>query len=184
VLAEIERERAHAETMTQDTQALAYERSQFRLADMWDTASAPRRKVLAAREKLFGTGRRLPQGVSGAHGRYNRLQWRLDGKSVLVDQLGRTESEAEEEEGLPEAARLDEDEDDVDAVPHPAMRPTWLLRFFHTWRARWSAGKGEEQQQTLKPGVPHAVDDYLPNRKASLTPVQEVDGDESENSIQ
>lgn len=45
-----------------------------------------------------GSGRILPEGVRGAHGKFNRLQKRLDGTEVVVDWLGRTESEVEEEE--------------------------------------------------------------------------------------
>ncbi|KAJ3536914.1 hypothetical protein NMY22_g5826 [Coprinellus aureogranulatus] len=51
-----------------------------------------------------GSGRILPEGVRGAHGKFNRLQKRLDGTEVVVDWLGRTESEVEEEESLGELA--------------------------------------------------------------------------------
>jgi hypothetical protein len=57
-----------------------------------------------------GPGRKLPEGVHGAHGSFNRLQWRLDGRGVLVDELGRTESEAEEEERVERGgAEVDEE---------------------------------------------------------------------------
>lgn len=51
-------------------------------------------------KKGTGSGRVLPEGVRGAHGKFNRLQQRLDGHEVVVDWLGRTESEVEEEERL------------------------------------------------------------------------------------
>lgn len=51
-------------------------------------------------KKVTGSGRVLPQGVRGAHGKFNRLQQRLDGREVVVDWLGRTESDVEEEERL------------------------------------------------------------------------------------
>jgi len=102
--------------------------------------------VFALREKVFGTGgRRLPAGVHGAHGPFNRLQWTLDGRERLVDYLGRTESEAEEESGLEHlrrgGVRVDRaaNEEEEDVVAHPGIKPMWLLRFFTSWGARWSA---------------------------------------------
>lgn len=106
--------------------------------------------MFALREKVFGTGgRRLPEGVHGAHGPFNRLQWTLDGRERLVDYLGRTESEAEEESGLEhlrrdggvrvDRAENEEEEEDDDLVAHPGIKPMWLLRFFTSWGARWSA---------------------------------------------
>lgn len=175
VVSEIERERSLAETMTQDTNALVYESAQFRVADMWRAASAPRLKVFAMREKVFGAGRKLPQGVSGAHGHYNRVQWRLAGGQRLVDQLGRTEEEAEEEHGLPRVARLEEEDDEVDAVPHPSLRPTWLLRFFHTWGARWGAGKAAQAKTATEPADGRGLD-----RRGNLSTVQEVDDDDDD----
>jgi hypothetical protein len=144
VYAAIERQRADAETATQDANALAYESAQFRAADLWQLASHSRLKVFGMRAKVFGTGRRVRHGVRGAHGRYTHLQWTLNGEGRLVDQLGRTESEAEEEEGLPRVGpRLVEEEEEPEFVSNPSMKPTWLLRFFNTWRARWRAGAGE-----------------------------------------
>ncbi|TFK75888.1 hypothetical protein BDN72DRAFT_355244 [Pluteus cervinus] len=84
---------------SQITNTLLYESEQLRIGDLWQTASPSRHKVLDLREKVFGTGgRRLPQGVHGAHGKFNRLQWTLDGQKRLVDKYGRTESEAEQED--------------------------------------------------------------------------------------
>jgi hypothetical protein len=63
------------------------------------------------RQKVFGDGlalgsgsgsaiRKVPEGVHGAHGRFNRVQRTLDGRERVVDSLGRTEEEVEEEEAL------------------------------------------------------------------------------------
>lgn len=107
--------------------------------DLWHIATPPRQKVLELREKVFGTGgRRLPPGVHGAHGRFNRLQWTLDGQERLVDYLGRTESEAEEESSVdPNSMFTMPPEEDL--VEHPGIKPMWLLRFFTSWGARWGA---------------------------------------------
>lgn len=176
VIAEIERERSIAETMMQDTNALVYESAQFRVADMWRAASASRLKVFAMREKVFGAGRKLPQGSSGAHGHYNRVQWRLAGGQQLVDSLGRTEEEAQEEEGLPKFARLEEEDDQVDAVPHPGLAPTWLLRFINTWGARWGARKADKTLS--EPENPETLGKV--DRQANLSTVPEVE-EESED---
>ena len=128
--------------MTQETKALQYESGQFRPEYLWRIASPARRRTLELREKVFGTGRRLPQGASGAHGRFNRLQWTLDGEGRLVDSLGRDESEVEEEAALRDSLGFlegVEEEDEEDAVEHPSLKPTWLLRFFTSWGARWGA---------------------------------------------
>ncbi|KAF8974543.1 hypothetical protein BDZ97DRAFT_33783 [Flammula alnicola] len=171
VLAELDVENVKVSKIFQATNTLRYESEQFSTHDLWQTASPSRRKVFELREKVFGAGgRRLRAGVHGAHGPYNRLQWTLDGQERLVDQLGRTESEAEEESGLervayerpPEAAEVSEE----DMVAHPIIKPMWLLRFFTSWGARWSAatsgaavpavvgtvsGKEDEQKETPSP---------------------------------
>ena len=128
--------------MAQETKALQYESGQFRPEYLWRVADPARRKTLELREKVFGTGRRLAQGVSGAHGQFNRLQWTLDGKGRLVDSFGRDESEVEEEATLGHLAEFPggvEDEDEEDVVEHPSLKPTWLLKFFTSWGARWGA---------------------------------------------
>ena len=112
------------------------------MPDLWHTATPPRQKVLELREKMFGTGgRRLPPGVHGAHGRFSRLQWTLDGQARLVDYLGRTESEAEEESSVdPNSVFIvPPEEEEEDLVEHPGIKPMWLLRFFTSWGARWGA---------------------------------------------
>ena len=80
--------------------------------------------------------------MSGAHGRFNRLQRTLDGEGRLVDSLGRDESEVEEEAALGDFLGFlegVEEEDEGDVVEHPSLKPTWLLRFFTSWGARWGA---------------------------------------------
>ncbi|KAI0771647.1 hypothetical protein BD413DRAFT_625156 [Trametes elegans] len=140
-LPRLEALRTEAEALTQETNALAYESAQFLVEDLWHMAAQPRQRVLALREKVFGTGRRLPQGVCGAHGPFSRVQWTLDGGERLVDRLGRTESEAEEEEGLPHLPGRGPDADEeVDAVEHQNLKPTWLLRFFNYWGGKLGLG--------------------------------------------
>ncbi|KAF9567298.1 hypothetical protein CPC08DRAFT_703209 [Agrocybe pediades] len=175
VLAEIDAARLRSLKYLQSTNTLQYESAQFQVdEDLWQTVRPARHKVFELREKVFGTsnasgtgagtgagasgGRRLAPGVHGAHGAFNRLQWTLDGKPRLVDHLGRTESEAEEErmfdersagvfrDGQPptpasaggELPSLAEEEEG-DVVEHPGIKPMWLLRFFTSWGARWSA---------------------------------------------
>jgi hypothetical protein len=153
VIAQIDAERVKAETTTQERKTLRYESEQFRVDELWHMASPPRQKVLDLREKVFGTGgRRLPTGVRGAHGRFNRVQWTLDGGERLVDLMGRTESEVEEEAGLEArgiSMRVEEEEEDV--VEHPGIKPMWLLRFFTSWGARWSAKKEEPAKESSEP---------------------------------
>ena len=129
--------------MAQETKALQYESAQFGPEYLWRIAEPARRRTLELREKVFGTGRRLPQGVSGAHGQFNRLQWTLDGQGRLVDSFGRDESEVEEEAALGDLVKFLEGtewEDEEDVVQNPSLKPTWLLRFFTSWGARWGAG--------------------------------------------
>lgn len=145
VLQDIEAARARTDAVTQEVNALAYESAQFLVDDLWHMAAAPRQKVLAMRERVFGTGRRLPQGVSGAHGRFNRLQWTNDGTGRLVDVYGRTESEAEEEEDLPPIRPVIL-EDEGDAVEHASLKPTWLLKIFNYWGSRWGTTKAADGQ--------------------------------------
>lgn len=146
ILASLDVESLKSGKLLQSTNTLRYEAEQFRVDDLWQAASPSRHKVFALREKVFGTGgRRLRAGVHGAHGPFNRLQWTLDGRERLVDYLGRTESEAEEESGVEHlrrgGMRMDrpENEEEEDVVAHPAIKPMWLLRFFTSWGARWSA---------------------------------------------
>jgi hypothetical protein len=172
VIAQIEAERVKAEMITQERKTLRYESEQFRVDELWHMASPPRQQVLDLREKVFGTGgRRLPTGVRGAHGRFNRLQWTLDGGERLVDLMGRTESEAEEEAGLETrgiSMRVKEEEEDV--VEHPGIKPMWLLRFFTSWGARWSAKKEEPAKEPSEPPQDQPKE-ALVDSDASVAPV-------------
>lgn len=150
VISNIDAENAKADKTSQATHTLRYEAEQFSIPDLWHTATPSRQKVLAFREKVFGTGgRRLPQGVHGAHGRFNRLQWTLDERERLVDHLGRTESEAEEEESGVQFMGLQE-EDEEDVVEHSGIKPMWLLRFFTSWGARWGAAAAQPEEDADK----------------------------------
>ncbi|KAF9453007.1 hypothetical protein P691DRAFT_116995 [Macrolepiota fuliginosa MF-IS2] len=143
VVSEIDAQVCNTDRTIQATNTLQYESAQFLIPDLWHTASLSRKKVLELREKVFGAGgRRLPSGKHGAHGRFNRVQWTLDGERRLVDYLGRTESEAEQEDrvkvlGVVMRAPPSEDEEE-NVVEHPSIKPMWLLRFFTSWGARWN----------------------------------------------
>ncbi|KAG6897456.1 hypothetical protein C0992_001456 [Termitomyces sp. T32_za158] len=171
VISNIDIENAKADKTSQATNILRYEAEQFRVADLWHAAMPSRQKVFALREKVFGTGgRRLPPGVHGAHGKFNRLQWTLDGKERLVDHLGRTESEAEEEEpGVPYLGLHEEDEDE-DVVQHPGIKPMWLLRFFTSWGARWGvfAATSSQPDEASKQGTPQSIPDISGTKTEDL----------------
>lgn len=151
-LQRLEALRTEAETLTQETNALAYESAQFLVEDLWHMAAQPRQRVLTLREKVFGTGRRLPQGVRGAHGPFNRVQWTLDGEERLVDRLGRTESEAGDEDELPDLpAAVEMEMEEVDAVEHQTLKPTWLLQFFNYWGTRLGLSRTQEAPTHSQP---------------------------------
>ncbi|KAF8640106.1 hypothetical protein AX17_001342 [Amanita inopinata Kibby_2008] len=139
-----------AEETSQQTKTLLYESKQFSMSDLWHASSHFRQEVFDLRNKVFGTGgRRLPRGVHGAHGRFNRLQWTIDGQKRLVDYCGRMETEVEEE------TRADHgyftvpvpEEDEQNVVEHPSMKPVWLLRLFTSWGARWGAATASRSRQ-------------------------------------
>jgi hypothetical protein len=150
VSAKVEAARADTDRNVQETSALRYEHAQFNIAELRRAAARPRQTVLDLRAQVFGPGgdaqgrgrgRRLPAGVRGAHGRFNRLQETLDGEGRLVDWRGRTESEAEEERrcGLYESdGETSEEEEDV--VEHANIKPIWLLNFFNNWVSWLSHG--------------------------------------------
>jgi len=127
-------------------------------------------------------GRKLPEGVHGAHGSFNRLQWRLDGRGMLVDELGRTESEAEEEERVErggsevDGAKTTVDEpgeagssprqqtepegkdEEIELLDrHLSIKPMWLLRFFTSWGARWSAATANANASLATGGTSEAA---------------------------
>lgn len=146
VISEIDDQVCKTDQITQAKNTLQYESAQFRISELWHTASLSRKKVFELREKVFGGGgRRLPAGKHGAHGRFNRIQWTLDGKRRLVDYVGRTEDEAEEENRVDledvtmHPAPAEDEEEDV--VEHAGIKPMWLLRFFTSWGARWNGLK-------------------------------------------
>ena len=85
--------------------------------------------------------------MHGAHGRFNRTQWVLDGSTRLVDIHGRTESEAEEEAELPWIRPVYREEDEGDVVEHASLKPTWLLRFFNYWGSRWGVSKTHPKEK-------------------------------------
>ncbi|KAJ7179118.1 hypothetical protein C8R46DRAFT_625399, partial [Mycena filopes] len=146
-IADIDVEASKADKISQAQNTISYETQQFLVRDLWHIASPPRHATFALRDKVFGMGgRRLPPGKHGAHGRFNRLQWTLDGQERLVDHLGRTESEAEEESVVDiEGFHLPPTEDEEEVVKHPSMRPMWLLRFFTSWGAKWGAAQPEAE---------------------------------------
>ncbi|KAK7695822.1 hypothetical protein QCA50_000460 [Cerrena zonata] len=172
ILLQIEALRTKADAMTQETNALAYESAQFRVDDLYQTASQPRIKVLELREKVFGTGRRLRQGVHGAHGQFNRVQWTIDGEERLVDMWGRTESEAEEELELPGAHVLVQEDDEPEVVEHPSLRPTWVLSIFNYLGGKWgSLGKdhkpnGNTKSPTSGPSSPQVAGEGATSQKS------------------
>lgn len=140
-IADIDIEASKAYKITQAQNTISYETQQLQVRELWHIASPPRHTTFALRDKVFGMGgRRLPPGKHGAHGRFNRLQWTLDGQERLVDHLGRTESEAEEESVAEdfEGFHLPPTEDE-EVIKNPTMRPMWLLRFFTSWGAKWGA---------------------------------------------
>ncbi|KAL4241904.1 hypothetical protein ABKN59_000448 [Abortiporus biennis] len=187
VLQDIENARIKADGMTQETNALAYEFEQFHLDDLWHMASQPRQKVFMMREKVFGTGRRLGQGVHGAHGQFNRIQWRIDGTEVLVDALGRTESEVEEEMDLPGSRPLLEEEEEGEVVEHPGLRPTWLLRVFNYLGSRWRStdkkveGNGNVLNGNAAVATPTETPLVPSSKDASSTSVQALPSSSTSN---
>lgn len=144
VISEIDAQVYETNQITQAQNMLQYESAQLEISEIWHMASLWRQQVFELREKVFGAGgRRVRSGTHGAHGRFNRVQWTLDGERRLVDSLGRTEAEAEEEdrvnaEGITVPQPVQEEEEG-DVVEHAG--PVWLLRFFTSWVARWSALK-------------------------------------------
>ena len=132
VFSELDSENVKVDERLQATNALRYETEQVVLSELWHTASQSRHKVFEVRDKVFGTDRRrLARGMHGAHGKFNRVQWTVDGQKRLVDAVGRTESEAEEERKIVEESEAESEADEV--VEHPGIKPMWLLRFFTSW---------------------------------------------------
>jgi len=152
-----------------------------------------REKVFGLGSAGVGVGAqgRKKKAVAGAQnttqGPSDRSLWTLDGRREVVDYLGRTESEAAEErridpeglllgESLPEEAEEadvvvvvregDEDEDEAGVVELPGIKPMWLLRFFTSWRARWSAATSHPSTRSDQ-GTLAAKEDDKPDSGAT-----------------
>ena len=109
--------------------------------------------------------------MRSAHGNFNHEQWSLRGDDRLVDALGRTESEAEEEYGLPGAV-LPEEEDESDVVEYANFKPTWLLRMFNYWGSKWrytgstaSKEKAEDGHERKTSDTPTSTTSALDTRR-------------------
>ncbi|KAF7301688.1 hypothetical protein MIND_00734300 [Mycena indigotica] len=154
IIAEIDAEGSKTDKISQAQNTLSYETQQLVVQNLWHVAGQPRQTTFALRDKVFGMGgRRLPTGKYGAHGQFNRLQWTLDSRKYLVDYLGRTESEAEEESLVdPEAIQTPPPIEDKEVVTHPSIRPMWLLRFFTSWGAKWAT-----QPDVAQPEQPSGI---------------------------
>ena len=122
---DIEQALASAETTGAETDALRYETNFFDVASLWRMAQAPRLRVFAIRDRVFSVrGRRRVGAFDHApdgHGRFNRLQPRLDGRTRLVDYLGRTESDVEEESELPEDVHMEDGDSDGEGEERSQM---------------------------------------------------------------
>lgn len=159
IVADIEEAVSQAESAAAETDALLYEANFLDVHTLWRMAQGPRRRVFAIRDRVFGVRSTSASGLGDArgkrypaasHGRFNRVQRCLDGSERLVDFLGRTESEVEEESALPEimpdgADGADEEEDEEEAVERHLRAEevveegqvkalsTWLLTLFTKW---------------------------------------------------
>lgn len=155
IVADIEEAVSQAESAAAETDALLYEANFLDVHTLWRMAQGPRRRVFAIRDRVFGVrsgpgpgdarGKRYP---AASHGRFNRVQRCLDGSERLVDFLGRTESEVEEESELPEIMPDGADGEESDADEEAVERhlsaeaaeegqlkalSTWLLTLFTKW---------------------------------------------------
>lgn len=160
IVADIEEAVSQAESAAAETDALLYEANFLDVHTLWRMAQGPRRRVFAIRDRVFGVRSSSASGLGDArgkrypaasHGRFNRVQRCLDGSERLVDFLGRTESEVEEESALPEimpdgADGADEEDEEEAAAVERHLRAeegeeegqvkalsTWLLTLFTKW---------------------------------------------------
>lgn len=183
VLTQIEDARTRVDETAQERAALQYATAQLRVENLARQAAPPRHQVLMLRSRVFGAGehaRKLPPGVRGAYGRYNRVQWTLDGGRRLVDAHGRTESEVEEELAVDEEGifdEIEEDEEEKEPVRNARIKPMWLLRFFTSWGARWSAtpAVGDSDVDT---GPADTAEKRMRSPKAPIIKVEDDSGDE------
>ncbi|KAH8118294.1 hypothetical protein DFH11DRAFT_1723223 [Phellopilus nigrolimitatus] len=144
IASDIEEAVSAADSAFVDTKALLYEANFLDVHNLWRMAQGPRHRVFAIRDRVFGArGRRYS---AESHGRFNRVQRTLDGRERLVDFLGRTESEVEEESELPEDAHLEgegDSEDEGEDGGHARglsdeegqlqALSSWLLALFTKW---------------------------------------------------
>lgn len=160
IVADIEEAVSQAESAAAETDALLYEANFLDVHTLWRMAQGPRRRVFAIRDRVFGVRSTSASGLGDArgkrypaasHGRFNRVQRCLDGSERLVDFLGRTESEVEEESALPEImpdgaeSDVEEEEEEAAAVERHLRAEevveegqvkalsTWLLTLFTKW---------------------------------------------------
>ncbi|TDL29498.1 hypothetical protein BD410DRAFT_833795 [Rickenella mellea] len=139
---EIDEALRKADGITRDTNALAYEALGFDTSRLWQMAQIPRQRVFAIRERVSGTSTRKNPFV---HGRYNRVQRTMDRQERLVDWMGRTESEVEDESSLPRIMPDDHAEivgEPTVAVPKGA--DGWFLAFFTRWGKVLGVGTGTQ----------------------------------------
>lgn len=131
ILAEVDAEGLRIGRMMQTVNTLWYEAEQMNLRDAWHAGVGGRRKVVEAREKVFGLG--LANNEKGGKHR----QWRVNGVECIVDRYGRTESEAEEERRVwgdaSESSESEKEEQTEDVEVSQRMRPVWLLKWFTRW---------------------------------------------------
>ena len=106
IAADIEEAVTTVDAIALNTDAVQYEAGFLNVQSLWRMAEVPRHRVFAIRERVFG--RRGKRVSAESHGRFNRVIKRLDGQERLVDFMGRTESEVEEESELPESMPNDE----------------------------------------------------------------------------
>lgn len=128
---EMEDARMKTDLLNLETNALEYdfETRRYHAEAIWQQGQAPRRRVFAIRDQVFGTSARKDVEKP----RFNRVQRSVGGRERLVDRLGRTESEAEEEEGLPEMAPEGEEGEEAPVPTQSRSSHAWFLEFFARW---------------------------------------------------
>lgn len=85
-------------------EVLGYQAGQMEMKNLWRSVRQQRNRVLSVRQAVFGAPGARPRPGT-ANRRFFRVQTTLDPQAQrLVDWFGRTESEAEEELGIPEWA--------------------------------------------------------------------------------
>lgn len=184
IIADIEQAVSVIDSASADTDALLYEANFLDVAGLWRMAQAPRLRVFAIRDRVFGVRNRRrfalsADGRSRSHGRFNRLQRRLDGSECWVDFLGRTESDLEEEPELPEDPHLEvegesEDEEmrahvEVQEGRFQAMN-NWLLTLFTKW-GRVLGGAAPSQSEVAVGGS------HMPEKEGTGQDQNDIESD-------